>query len=134
VLIGPHKIDPPLILAPMAGVTDKPFRLLCKRLGAERVTCVYRRSESECPARVEELHRDGEDHDLRHEREHGASPPEEAVRHEGREEPAAQRGTEHAAEGREILEEMIATPADADAVVAAAESAFTANWRLLDGV
>jgi tRNA-dihydrouridine synthase B len=32
--IGPYKLDNNLILAPMAGVTDRPFRQLCKRLGA----------------------------------------------------------------------------------------------------
>lgn len=32
--IGNYMITSPSILAPMAGVTDKPFRLLCKNLGA----------------------------------------------------------------------------------------------------
>jgi tRNA-dihydrouridine synthase B len=33
--IGKHKFETPLILAPMAGVTDRPFRQLCKQLGAD---------------------------------------------------------------------------------------------------
>ena len=32
--IGPYTLDNNLILAPMAGVTDRPFRQLCTRLGA----------------------------------------------------------------------------------------------------
>ena len=34
VRIGPYTLHNGLILAPMAGVTDQPFRQLCKRLGA----------------------------------------------------------------------------------------------------
>jgi tRNA-dihydrouridine synthase B len=32
--IGPYKLKNNLIVAPMAGVTDRPFRMLCKRMGA----------------------------------------------------------------------------------------------------
>lgn len=32
--IGPYTLDNNLIVAPMAGVTDRPFRQLCRRLGA----------------------------------------------------------------------------------------------------
>nr|WP_150560977.1 tRNA dihydrouridine synthase DusB [Pandoraea bronchicola] len=34
VRIGPHELRNNLFVAPMAGVTDRPFRQLCKRLGA----------------------------------------------------------------------------------------------------
>lgn len=42
--IGPYKLNNRLVLAPMAGVTDRPFRQLCRRLGAglavsEMVSC-----------------------------------------------------------------------------------------------
>jgi pyrroloquinoline-quinone synthase len=43
------------------------------------------------------------------------------------------RDREHAAEVRELIEE-IGSDSDAEALAAAAESAFRANWRLLDGV
>ncbi|WP_447929054.1 tRNA dihydrouridine synthase DusB [Vreelandella sp. EE27] len=32
--IGPYPLHGPVMLAPMAGVTDRPFRRLCRRLGA----------------------------------------------------------------------------------------------------
>jgi tRNA-dihydrouridine synthase B len=32
--IGPHQLQNRLVLAPMAGVTDRPFRELCRKLGA----------------------------------------------------------------------------------------------------
>ena len=42
--IGPHKLKNSLILAPMAGITDLPFRLLCREHGAglaisEMISC-----------------------------------------------------------------------------------------------
>ena len=43
------------------------------------------------------------------------------------------RDSEHAAEARELIDEL-ASDGDDDEIVAAAESAFRANWRLLDGV
>jgi pyrroloquinoline-quinone synthase len=43
------------------------------------------------------------------------------------------RDVEHAAEVRELISEL-ASDADADRLVAAAERAYEANWRLLDGV
>ena len=63
-------------------------------------------------------------------------------RHYGIDDPAATRyftvhrgrDVAHAAEGRELLDELIDGPADEDRVVAAAERAFEANWKLLDGV
>jgi pyrroloquinoline-quinone synthase len=42
------------------------------------------------------------------------------------------RDVEHAAEARKLLEQL--APEDEDALVAIAEDAFRANWRLLDGI
>jgi hypothetical protein len=40
--IGPYELTSPFLLAPMAGITDAPFRRLCRRFGAGMTTCRYR--------------------------------------------------------------------------------------------
>ena len=37
--IGAVKLDTPVFLAPMAGITDLPFRLLCRELGGVGLAC-----------------------------------------------------------------------------------------------
>ena len=44
-IIGKIKIKTPIILAPMAGVTDYPFRVLCKEMGAGAVYSEFVSSE-----------------------------------------------------------------------------------------
>src|SRR5699024_5434099 len=61
--IGPHNVSNCLALAPMAGVTDRPFRQLCRELGAglvvaEMVTsdtrlCDTQKSRTRLPHRDE---------------------------------------------------------------------------------
>ena len=55
--IGPHRIDPPLVLAPMAGVTDKPFRRLCKDLGAGLAVSEMTTSDPKLWSTRKSLHR-----------------------------------------------------------------------------
>ena len=45
-LIGPHKLKNNLVLAPMAGITDQPFRILCRELGAGLVVSEMVTSDS----------------------------------------------------------------------------------------
>lgn len=61
--IGPYRIENPLFVAPMAGVTDKPFRVLCKSLGAGHAVSEMLASNTALYARKKSLFRadfDGE--------------------------------------------------------------------------
>jgi tRNA-dihydrouridine synthase B len=55
--IGPYRIEPNLVLAPMAGVTDKPFRMLCKRLGAGLCVSEMTTADSRFWKTAKSLHR-----------------------------------------------------------------------------
>ncbi|TBR13426.1 MAG: tRNA dihydrouridine synthase DusB [Lysobacter sp.] len=55
--IGPHAIASRVVLAPMAGVTDKPFRLLCKRLGAGLCVSEMTTSDPRFWSTAKSLHR-----------------------------------------------------------------------------
>src|SRR5437868_7323498 len=37
--IGPYEVDPPVVLAPMAGITNVAFRRLCRQYGAGLYVC-----------------------------------------------------------------------------------------------
>lgn len=61
--IGPYTLDNPLIVAPMAGVTDRPFRTLCKHFGAGHAVSEMMTVDASLYANRKSLHRanfDGE--------------------------------------------------------------------------
>ena len=55
--IGSYKLGNSLVLAPMAGVSDRPFRILCRRLGADLAVSEMVSSNSALYARVKTLRR-----------------------------------------------------------------------------
>ena len=38
IVLGHHRLTPPILLAPMSGVTDQPFRRLVRRFGVGWLT------------------------------------------------------------------------------------------------
>lgn len=61
--IGPYTLDNPLIVAPMAGVTDRPFRTLCKHFGAGHAVSEMMTADATLYAQKKSLYRanfDGE--------------------------------------------------------------------------
>jgi tRNA-dihydrouridine synthase B len=102
VLIGTIRIDPPLILAPMAGVTDKPFRLLCRRLGAGYAVSEMTTSDPRLWGTRKSVHR----------LDHGGEPSPVGVQIAGADPEALAAAARHAVEhGAEIVDINMGCPA-----------------------
>src|SRR5690625_4028476 len=82
--IGPHQVWPPVVLAPMAGVTNAPFRALCRSHGAGLYVSemIAARGLVEGGAKTARLARFGPDETPRSMQLYGTDPTimEEAVR------------------------------------------------------
>jgi tRNA-dihydrouridine synthase B len=119
--IGRHHIDPPVILAPMAGVTDKPFRQLCKQLGAGLAVSEMTASDPRLWASEESRRR----------REHAGEPAPVSVQIAGGDPrmlaAAARHNVEH---GAEIIDINMGCPAKKVCRVAAG-SALLRDARLV---
>jgi len=55
--IGPYELDSRFVLAPMAGVTDKPFRRLCRQFGAGMTTSEMTTADTRLWQTPKSLHR-----------------------------------------------------------------------------
>jgi nifR3 family TIM-barrel protein len=74
--IGPIAVDPPVVLAPMAGVTNVPFRRLCRSYGAALYVSemVSARAVIEGNARTSDMMRFGDDEPVRSLQLYGVDP------------------------------------------------------------
>src|SRR5690606_34674648 len=100
--IGPYPIEPRVILAPMAGVTDKPFRLLCRTLGAGLCVSEMTTSDPRFWKTAKSLHR----------MDHAGEPEPVSVQIAGTEPEVMAAATRHNVEhGAEIIDINMGCPA-----------------------
>ena len=55
--LGPYEVNPPLMLAPMAGITDLPFRTICRSFGAAYAVAEMTASRSDLREKAKSLTR-----------------------------------------------------------------------------
>ncbi|WP_024328277.1 tRNA dihydrouridine synthase DusB [Thioalkalivibrio sp. ALR17-21] len=101
--LGPHHFsDPPVFLAPMAGVSDRPFRLLARRLGASAAVSEMVTSQQKLWDSAKSRHR----------LDHAAEPAPRIVQLLGNEPAAvADAARENVARGADIIDLNLGCPA-----------------------